>query len=104
MKESDIGLIALSVSLLGTLIVSTWRVSSMAAVLIESVKQLQKNDDEIKLKLKPLDSIPQIETRLAALESIHATVPRLVSAVAVLQARQRSYDAGRASAHTDEGG
>lgn len=84
MHES-LGLVTLAVSLLGTLIVSTWRFSSLAATLLESIRQLQRKDEELDARLKALDSIPQLETRVGYLEKNHSIIPRIAGDVEVLK-------------------
>jgi len=83
----DLALVALSVSLLGTLIVSTWRFSSLSTRLLEAVKRLEDKEKEQDTKLSRLDDIPTMKTELEHVKKNHSLIPKLEGDIRVLQAQ-----------------
>jgi hypothetical protein len=102
MSSEHVSLLALAVSLLGTLVVSTWRFSSVAATLLESIRHLQKKNDDTDVRLKALDLVPQIETRVSFLEKNYASVNRLTNDVEVLKAQFVHFKEVHSPVHTQK--
>jgi hypothetical protein len=87
-----IGMLGLAGTLLGVVITSTWRFSSLATKLTDTISQLQAKakdletkDEEIKGKYIILDKVPNLEFRIAQLETLHGNIPGILSRVAVLE-------------------
>jgi hypothetical protein len=62
MTHDDIT-IGLAVTLLGALVVNTWRGSALATRLGLTVDRLEKKEEKVDDRLKAVDKIPAIETR-----------------------------------------
>jgi len=82
-------LISLAMTLLGALVVSTWRFSSLATKLLEAVRRLEDKERQQDERLKVLDAVPELVTRVGHLEKNHSLIPKLESRTAVLEARQQ---------------
>lgn len=80
-----IALVTLSVTLLGTLIVSTWRFSSLATNLLAAVQRLEEKEKEQDSKLARLDSIPRLESEVEHVKKNYSLIPRLEGDIRVLQ-------------------
>jgi hypothetical protein len=78
-------LIALSISLLGTLVVSTWRFSSLATRLLSAVQRLEEKEKEQDTKLSRLDNIPVLITELEHVKKNYSIIPRLEGDIRVLK-------------------
>ncbi len=86
MTGEYISLVGLSVTLLGTLIVSTWRFSALASKLLAAVQKLEEKEREQDSRIKALDDIPAMRVELGHLTKNHSLIPQLVSRVSVLEA------------------
>jgi len=82
-----IGVLTLSGTLLAALVTTTWRFSSLATKLTDTVKQLQQKDDELKNKFEIIEKVPGVEFRVEQLEELYSHIPNLLSRVAVLEAK-----------------
>lgn len=75
-------LISLSLTLLGTLLVSTWRFASLASTLTVTVTKLEKKSDA-------LDAIPIMVRRLEQVEMLvakhNSMIPRMTTDMKVLE-------------------
>lgn len=90
MTSEHIALISLAGTLLATLVVTTWRSSSLAAKLLAAVTALEKKDAEFEARIKALDAIPRMEQRLEFIEKHHSLIPKIDSRLAVVEARVQS--------------
>lgn len=101
-----VALLALSVTLLGTLLVSTWRFSSLVASLTATVARLEAKEQAQDARLTLLDRIPLLEADLASLRKNASLVPKMHAEVEVLKAKadfSRELRAvSRASRHDDD--
>lgn len=77
MSHDTIALIAVSITLLGVLITSTWKFSALATSLNTAVSQLTKDLEKTNTNMKALESIPRIEARLDQVEANHSLIPKL---------------------------
>lgn len=82
----DTALVGLALSLLGTLIVSTWRFASLATKLSATVQRLEDKEKEQDIRLRNLDLIPGFDIRIAHLEKHHSLIPKAMSRLEVLEA------------------
>lgn len=89
-----VGVLTLAGTLLGVVVTSTWRFSSLATKLTETISHLQvkateleKKDEELKQKYQLIDKIPNIEFRLDTQEKLLSNIPNVISRVTVLEAR-----------------
>lgn len=80
-----IALVSLSVTLLGTLIVSTWRFSGLATKLLAAVQRLEEKEKEQDTKLSLLNDIPVMKSEMEHLKKNHSMIPHIASEVRVLQ-------------------
>lgn len=80
-----IGLVTLSASLLGTLIVSTWKFSSLSTKLLTAVQRLEDKEKEQDSKLSRLDAIPLLQSEMEHVKKNYSLIPRLEGDVRVLQ-------------------
>jgi hypothetical protein len=78
-------LVTLSVTLLGTLIVSTWRFSSLATKLLAAVQRLEEKEKEQDTKLSLLNDIPVMKSEMDHMMKNHSLIPHLMGEVRVLQ-------------------
>lgn len=85
MHNEYIALIGLAGSLLATLIVSTWKFSSLASKLLATVQQLERKDAELEARTKAIDTLPAMDVRLGHLEQNHSLIPALSSRVTTLE-------------------
>lgn len=93
MSHETVGLLALAVTLLGTVLASTWRFSSLASKLLASVEHQEARDTETKQELKVLRDIPAMRQDIEYLKKNHSMIPRLESRlVAVEQAAKFSKE------------
>lgn len=84
--EHDIAVFTLAVTLLGTVVVSTWRFSSLASTLLAAVKRLETKETQQDERIKLLDEIPAMRNELAHVTKNHSLIPGLLADVKVLQA------------------
>lgn len=89
MSGEHIALLTLAATLLGTLVVSTWRFSSLASKLLVAVEQLQRKDTELEGRLKALDEIPSMRVEIGHLVKNHSLIPALQSRVSVLETQAK---------------
>lgn len=90
-------LISLAITLLGTLIVSTWRFSSLATKLLESGRRREEKEKQVDERLARLDLLPELVTRVGHLEKNHSLIPKLESRLSVVETRvQHSAEMRRA--------
>lgn len=89
-----IGVLTLAGTLLGVVITSTWRFSSLATKLTDTISQLEtkardleKRDEELKEKYATIDRVPTLEFRISQIESMQQHVPKIMSQVATLEAK-----------------
>ncbi len=98
MSHEIIGLVALAISLLGTVIVTTWRSSAvttglrMMLDLLEKRMAEQKADQAERMadldeRQESLRAIPEIVLRLTQLEKNHSLIPRALERIIVLEER-----------------
>lgn len=80
-----IALVTLSITLLGTLVVSTWRFSSLATKLLAAVQRLEDKEKEQDTKLSRLDDIPILRSELEHVKKNYSLIPRLEGDIRVLQ-------------------
>ncbi len=86
MSPEHMSLVGLSITLLGTLSVSTWRFSALASKLLAAVQKLEEKEREQDSRIKALDDIPAIRVELGHLTKNHSLIPRLESRISVLEA------------------
>ncbi len=91
-----LGLITLAISLLGTVIVTTWRSSAVTTGLRMMVEQLDKRIAEQKIdqaksiaefeeKHEALKAIPELLARMSQVERNHSLIPKALDRVLVLE-------------------
>jgi hypothetical protein len=95
MSSESIALLSLAGLWLASLLVSTWRFSSLATKLLHAVQRLEDKEKEQDSRIRSLDAIPRIEQRLEFIEKHHSLIPRLDSRLAVVEARVNSIKAMR---------
>ncbi len=78
-------LLALVITLLGTLVLSTWRFASLATSLTGTIHNLEKKDAELEARIKVLDTIPALAQRVGQIEQNHSIVPAALSRILVLE-------------------
>ena len=109
MHEIVMGLIGLSVTLLGALIVMVWRFSALATTLSLTVHELKTDLEEMRKLLDALRSLPVIEARVEQLEEfigkLTSWMPRAMSQLATLEEKvfsQQRFRARLESIHDEE--
>lgn len=84
---TDTALLGLGISLLGTLVVSTWRLASLASRLLAATERNDASARELKERTAKLDSLPVIEQRLSHLEKNHSLIPKAMARLDVIEAK-----------------
>jgi hypothetical protein len=74
-------------TLLGALIVLTWRSATLATKLLEAVKAGEERDAKIEARLARLDILPTLAADVDYMKKNHSLIPELVSRVRVLETR-----------------
>jgi hypothetical protein len=87
--HDSITLIGLAASLLGTLVVSTWRFASLATKLTATIEKLEEKVERVEAGLVTLEKLPELRIKVdqldAMLSKISSEFPRLVSRCDVLE-------------------
>ena len=78
-------LVGILITLVGALIALTWRSASLATSLLEAVKQLRTETEELKSRTKALDTLPQLHQQVAFIERHHSEIPKMLSRITVLE-------------------
>jgi DNA repair ATPase RecN len=109
MHEIVMGLIGLSVTLLGALIVMVWRFSALATTLSMTVHELKEDLQEVRKMLDALKSLPVLESRLDQVEEfmnrMRSWWPKVESQIATIEEKifsQQRFRARLESIHDDE--
>ena len=87
MSHEILGLITLAISLLGTVIVTTWRSSAVTTELRLMIAHLDKRINEQNERQKAVETIPTIQTDIEYLKKNHSMIPKLSGEVEVLKAK-----------------
>lgn len=85
MSNEVLGLIGLAITLLGVVVTSTWRFSSLASKLLAAVDQQRADAAEVKAQIKALEKIPQHDLRINQLEALMSNVPKHESRIVALE-------------------
>ncbi len=84
-------LLSLAVTLLGALIVSTWRGASLSAKLLAAVQSLEEKDRKQDERLARLDEVPINRQRIEHLERNHSLIPKLFARVETIETKLDLY-------------
>ena len=93
MSSEYIALLTLTVGLLGTIIASTWKFSSLASKLLTAVTELKEKAKEHDAQIKLLNDIPTIrrdvdQTRDTASKCL-SLLPKLEQRIVVIETQQK---------------
>lgn len=84
MIGSDTATLSLAATLLGTLVVSTWRFASLASKLTSTIEKLEEKVARVERGLDALEHLPELRIKVSQVEGI---VQRLASEWPKLAAR-----------------
>ncbi len=72
MISESVAIIALAASLLGTLLVSTWRFASLAMKLTTTIERLEDKVSRVEAALEALEHMPELRIKVDQLEAFCA--------------------------------
>ena len=91
--SEHVGIIGLAATMLVTLVTTTWRFSSVVALLKQQGDAQREQSAKLERRLETLDRVPLIEQRIAHLETSMSRVvsdyPRMSSRIDVLEVNQK---------------
>jgi phage shock protein A len=82
-------LVGVLITLVGALIALTWRSATLATQLLEAIKHLRGDTDDLKSRTKALEMLPNIEQRLVFVERHLSEIPKAMSRITVLEEAQK---------------
>lgn len=89
MNGEHIALLGLAVTLLGTLVVSTWRFSSLATKLLSAVQRLEEKDKAQDAQIQLVNEIPAMKVTLDTATKHLSLVPQIMSRLSVVETQQK---------------
>ena len=105
--HDSVTIIGLAASLLGTLIVSTWRFAALATKLTSTIEKLEEKVERVEAGLVALEKLPELRVKVdqidAMMSKLSSEFPRLaarcdVNELAIKHSREmRAITTGRGS-------